>query len=65
MTRIFQIENYFEVTEKETCIEFEKFDDKIYVTGKEEAGWESQRTNFVLTREEATALKLFLDQQGF
>ena len=64
-TRIFENEDTFEVSAKRETIEFSVRNQNVHVECAEDAGWESQRTNFVLTREEATALKIFLEKQGF
>ena len=64
-TRIFENEYTFEVSAKAETIEFSVYDQNVNIDCSLEDGWESQRTNFVLTREEATALKIFLEKQGF
>ena len=65
MTRIFENEETFEVSSKHETAEFSVHNGELYVTGEIHARWESQYTNIVLTREEATALKIFLEKQGF
>jgi hypothetical protein len=65
MTRIFENKDTFEISSKHETVEFSVYDQNVHIDCSEEAGWESQRTNFVLTREEATALKIFLEKQGF
>jgi hypothetical protein len=63
--RTFENENSFEVTNRGSTVEFAVWNGNLHVTGEEEASWDSQRTNFVLTPTDATALKLFLEKQGF
>jgi len=64
-TRIFENEDTFEVSSKYETAEFSVHNGELHVTGETHDQWESQWTNFVLTREEATALKIFLEKQGF
>ena len=67
--RTFQDENSFEVSTRSNSVEVYVFDDsndnQVMITGKEEAGWDSQSTSFVMTPAEATALKEFLINQGY
>jgi hypothetical protein len=64
-TRIFENENTFEVSSKHENVEFARWNDVLHVITCEDYAYNSQRTQFVLTREEATALKIFLEKQGF
>jgi hypothetical protein len=63
--RTFENENSFEVSTRSTSVEFSVHRGELFVTGKEDNSWDSQRTQFVLTAAEATALKVFLEKQGF
>jgi hypothetical protein len=38
---------------------------EVMITAREEAGWDSQRASFTMTREEATLLKEFLIRKGY
>jgi hypothetical protein len=63
--RIFEDANSFEVSTRATSVEFSVRDGILCVNGREENSWDSQRTHFSLTPAEATALKNFLEKQGF
>lgn len=64
--RVFEDERSFGVACRSEDVEVYVFDDgnvKIEVT--EDAGWNSQRANFILTAKEATLLKEFLIRKGY
>ena len=64
--RVFEDERSFGVAYRSEDVEVYVFDDgnvKIEVT--EDAGWNSQRANFILTAKEATLLKEFLIRKGY
>ena len=64
--RIFENQNSFEVSGKGREVEVYVFDGgEVMITVREEASWDSQRASFTMTREEATAMKLFLIKQGY
>lgn len=71
--RIFEDDNSFEVSNRNSSVEFYVFGYSSEHTTKgevamnitEEASWDSQNVTFNLTREEATKLKEFLIKQGF
>jgi hypothetical protein len=71
--RIFEDARSFEVSGKGREIEIYAFDanlarldrGELMVTVIEDAGWDSQRASFTMTREEATAMKNFLIKQGY
>ena len=64
--RVFEDARSWEVSGGGRCVEayvFEAGDVSIEVI--EDAGWDSQRASFTMTREEATAMKEFLIKQGY
>jgi hypothetical protein len=63
--RIFEGATFFEVSTRETAVEFFVRDGHLHVNGDEDCAWDRQRTHFSLTPAEATALKNFLEKQGF
>ena len=65
--RIFQNHNSFEVSGRGDSVEFDTYskDGTMTVRCDVNAGWDSQVAYFNMTREEATALKNFLIEQGY
>jgi len=64
--RVFEDERSWEVSGGGRSVEayvFEAGDVMIEVI--EDAGWDSQRASFTMTREEATAMKEFLIRKGY
>lgn len=72
--RVFQDRNGFEVSDRHGDVEFYVMDPsfapaerswELVVTVSEESGWNSQKADFRMTREEATMLKEFLISKGY
>jgi hypothetical protein len=67
--RVFEDDRNFEVSGVGGCsVEVYVFAGKdvmIAANGNEDAGWASQRANFIITAEEATMLKEFLIRKGY
>jgi hypothetical protein len=72
--RVFEDRNGFEVSDRSGDVEFYVMDAsfapagrnwELVVTVNEEAGWDSQKAEFRMTREEATRLKEFLIRKGY
>lgn len=65
--RVFQNdENSFEVSDRNSCVEFNvNIDKSITIRSAEEAGWDSQITYFILTEQEAKQLTEFLVKKGY
>jgi archaeosine-15-forming tRNA-guanine transglycosylase len=62
--RVFEDERSFEVSGRGRSVEV-YVDDNVMIEVIENNGWDSQRANFTLTAEEATALKEFLIRKGY
>ena len=71
--RVFEDARSFEVSGGGREVEVYVFDPnssdrdqgEVMITAREYAGWDSQRASFVMTAEEATALKEFLIRKGY
>jgi hypothetical protein len=71
--RIFEDARTFEVFSKGRDVEVYVFDPEtsdralgeVMITVNEEAGWDSQMANFVMTAAEATRMKEFLIAKGY
>ena len=64
--RIFQNETSFEVSDKHCSVELDVNSDfSLTIRSDEEAGWNSQRTYFTLTEQEAKQLVAFLVAKGY
>lgn len=64
--RVFEGENSFEVSNRGCSVDFDvNSDSSLTIRYDEEAGWDSQRTYFSLTEQEATMLKEFLIRKGY
>ncbi len=71
--RVFEDARSFEVSDQGGEVEVYVFDietsdrgqGKVMITCREDAGWQSQNVNIVITPEEATLMKEFLIKQGY
>jgi hypothetical protein len=64
--RIFENENGFEVSDRSGDIDFTVNGDRtLTIHATEEGEWNSQSIFFMVTAEEATAMKNFLIKQGY
>ena len=71
--RVFEDDTCFEVFDKGEEFEVYVFDTEtsdrgqgqVMITCREDAGWQSQNVNIVITPEEATLMKEFLIKQGY
>ena len=71
--RVFEDDRSWEVSGDGRSVEVYVFDPKtsdraqgeVMITAAEDAGYDSQRANFTMTAEEATAMKNFLIKQGY
>ena len=71
--RVFEDARSFEVSDQGSEVEVYVFDietsyrgqGRVMITCREDAGYQSQNVNIVITPEEATLMKLFLIKQGY
>jgi hypothetical protein len=65
--RVFEDDRSFEITDGGRSVEVYVFADSdvVMVTATEDDGWDSQKADFKMTAEEATALKEFLIRKGY
>jgi hypothetical protein len=71
--RVFEDARSFEVFDQGSEVEVYVFDietsyrgqGRVMITCRENAGYQSQNVNIVITPEEATLMKLFLIKQGY
>jgi len=64
--RVFEDARSWEVSDGGRCVEVYMFEaGDVMITANEDAGWDSQRASFTMTREEATLLKEFLIRKGY
>ena len=65
--RVFEDDRSWEVSGGGRSVEVYVFDGAgdVMITAAEDAGYDSQRANFTMTAEEATAMKNFLIKKGY
>ena len=64
--RVFEDERSWEVSGGGRSVEAYVFEaGDVIIEVIEDAGWDSQRASFTMTREEATAMKEFLIRKGY
>jgi len=64
--RVFEDARSWEVSGGGRFVEVYMFEaGDVMITANEDAGWDSQRASFTMTREEATLMKEFLIKQGY
>ena len=63
--QVFEDHISFEVTAKNSSVEFYIYENREIKISIRELGWESQYASFNLTAEEATRLKEFLIKSGY